>query len=234
MGNFANGGFMFLLGGVIALFVTVQSVVFLVKAWRQGKKIGLSVAVMKKAIVSSGIFSLVPSLSILLALVTLSGALGLALPWIRLSVIGAITYELPAAETAMQVYGGTLGSAITDPVVYSSVAWVMTLGSVTPLILIPLFLKKLQSGINAIQRRDSKWTDLLLAAMFVGMISAFLGQALAGGLISILTLLTSAAFMLICALLIKKAKWGWLENFALPISMIGAMAMSIVYTGLIG
>ena len=64
MGNFANGGFMFLLGGVIALFVTVQSVVFLVKAWRQGKKIGLSVAVMKKAIVSSGIFSLVPSLSL--------------------------------------------------------------------------------------------------------------------------------------------------------------------------
>ena len=39
------------------------------------------------------------------------------------------------------------------------------------------------------------------------MISAFLGQALAGGLISILTL-TSAAFMLICAVDQKKAKWG--------------------------
>ena len=58
---------------------------------------------MKKAIVSSGIF-LACAQSILLALVTLSEALGL--PWIRLSVMGD-HLQVPAAETAMQVYRGT-------------------------------------------------------------------------------------------------------------------------------
>lgn len=233
MGNFKNSTFMFLLGGGIAGFITIQSIVFLVKAWRQGKRLGLTTTQMRRVVMSSSIFTIVPSISILLGVITLSGALGVALPWIRECLIGAITYELPAAQAAAAAFGTTLGSGIEDPVVFSAIAWVMTLGSLVPMVLIPIFLKKLQSGVSSMQLKDAHWTDLLLTAMFIGLISSFLGQSLSGGTVAVLTLFSSAVIMLVLGLIIKKAKASWLENFALPITMLGGMALSVLYTFLL-
>ncbi len=72
-----------------------------------------------------------------------------------------------------------------------------------------------------------------MTALFLGMISAFLGMGVSGGLLSVLTLITSAAIMGVCGLLVKKANLKWLENFALPISMLGAMALSILYANIL-
>lgn len=109
----------------------------------------------------------------------------------------------------------------------------MTLGCITPLIIIPLFLKKIQGSVHNLRRKDSHWGDLFLTAMFLGMISAFLGMGISDGLLSILTLLTSAAIMAVCGIFVKVLKVKWLENFALPISMLGAMALSILYANLL-
>ena len=38
-----------------------------------------------------------------------SGGLGIVRPWSRLTVIGAISYEVPAAESAMEALGYTGG-----------------------------------------------------------------------------------------------------------------------------
>jgi hypothetical protein len=66
------------------------------------------------------------------------------------------------------------------------------------------------------------------------LISSFLGSALAGGLISVLTLLSSALLMLICLTLEQKAGLKVFKDFALPVSMVGAMALAIFYSGLLG
>lgn len=234
MGDYRNSTFMFVLGAIVALFVTVQSIVFLRKAWAEGKQKGLPVEKMRKAIISSAVFTLVPSLSILLAMLTLSGALGLALPWIRLSVIGAVTYELPAAEAAAQATGTSLMGAGVPVSAFSVIVWVMTLGIMSGPIFIIAYFKKLQGKVNQIKVEDNRWGTLLISAMFVGLISSFLGSALAGGLVSILTLLSSALLMLICITLEQKAGLKALKDFALPLSMIGAMVLAIFYSGLVG
>lgn len=234
MGDYRNSSFMFTLGAVVALFITVQSVVFLRKAWQEGKQKNISPAVMRKAVVSSAVFTLVPSLSILLTMLTLSGALGLALPWIRLSVIGAVTYELPAAEAAAQAAGASLVAAKLPEEVFSLIAWVMTLGIMSGPIFIIAYFKKLQGRVEKIKTQDSRWGTILITAMFVGLISSFLGSALAGGLISILTLFSSALLMALCMVLEQKAGLKKLKDFALPLSMIAAMALAIVYTRLLG
>jgi hypothetical protein len=221
---------MFVLGAGIALFVTLQSLVFMARAWREGRRLGMASPVMKKAIVGSAVFSIVPSSAILLAVLTLSGALGLPLPWIRLSVIGAITYELPAAETAAQAFGTSTKLAITDPVVFSAIAWAMSLGSIFAMFLVIFFTEKIQGGIRKAQIKDTRWSGLLISAMFMGLISAFLGSALGGGLVSILALLGAAAVMALFGLLIKKLRMPILENFAMPVSMISGMAVAAVYT----
>ncbi len=240
--DYVKNHLLFIVGGFVSLFVIVQSSFFIVKALREGKRMGISTEKIRKAISSSVIFSIVPSLAILLTVVTLSKSLGLALPWIRLSVIGAISYEVPAAEAAAKVFGSGIGNTIDDPVVFSTIAWVMTMGSIFPLFLIPIFLKRIQGGISSIKNRDSRWGELLMSAIFIGMISAFIGAGIAGSvsggvvygsLVSILTLMTSALIMGLMGLIINKYKLTWLENFALPISMLGAMAASIMYWNLL-
>ena len=234
MDDYRNSGFLFFLGAIVALFVTAQSIVFMRKAWLEGRRAGLPEEKMRKAVFTSAVFTLVPSLSILLTMLTLSGALGLALPWIRLSVIGAVTYELPAAEAAAQAAGASLMAGGVPVSVFSVIVWVMTLGIMSGPICIIAYFKKLQGKVNKIKAEDNRWGALLISAMFVGLISSFLGSSLAGGLISILTLLSSALLMVICIQLEQKAGLKFFKDFALPVSMVGAMALAIFYTGLLG
>ena len=191
--------------------------------------------------VSTAIFTFAPAVSILLGVITLAKFLGIPLPWLRLSVIGAITYELPAATTTANALGVTaLSETITNPEVYTAIAWVMTLGIFPGLIWVPLFIKKIQGGLMKIKNKDSKWGDILMTALFLGMISAFLGMVFADirsglkGWIPIFVLLFSALIMSICGILVKKCKMKWLENYALPISMLGAMIFAAVITPMIG
>jgi hypothetical protein len=229
MTDFKNGIFMYALGGFVGIFVIAQSVFFLQKALKRGKELGIGLPVMKKTIASSALFSILPSVSILLGLITLSYALGLPLPWIRLSVLGAVTYELPAATAAMNALGSSIADPITDAKVFTAVAWVMTLGIIPPLIIIPIFLKKIQGGMISIRKKDVRWGELFMTALFLGMISAFLGMGVSGGVLPVLTLLSSALIMAVCGLLVKKCGVSWLEDFALPLSMLGAMALAVLY-----
>jgi len=107
--DFKSDGFMYALGAVVVLFVIAQSVFFLVRAWRRGKALGISAESLKKTVTSSALFTVAPAFAILATVLTLSGALGIVLPWIRLTVIGAINYEVPAAEAAIEAFGGAGG-----------------------------------------------------------------------------------------------------------------------------
>lgn len=229
MYGFQNGPFLFLLGGFVGIFVISQSVFFLIKAVSRAREMNIQRMVIRKTVVSSAVFSVLPSVSILLGLITLSYALGLPLPWIRLSVLGAVTYELPAATAAMQSLGASISEPVSSPQVFSAVAWVMTLGCISPLIIIPLFLGKIQKGVLSIQKKDNRWGQIFMSALFLGMISAFLGMGVSGGLLPVMVLLSSALIMGVCGVLIKLCKWQWLENFALPLSMLGAMALAVLY-----
>lgn len=235
-----NSAFMYTVAIFVIAFVIVQSCFFLVRAYRHGIAIGMKKEVLRKTILSTAIFTIAPAISILLGVITLSKFLGIPLPWIRMSVIGAITYELPAATSTATALGVSLSETITDPKVYTAIAWVMTLGILPSIVFTPILLKPLQKGMLNIKKRDAKWSDILMTAMFLGMISAFLGMVFAdirsglAGFIPLFVLLFSALLMTLCGLLIKKCGMKWLETYALAISMVGAMIFACVITPLIG
>jgi hypothetical protein len=234
-----NDGFLYLLVAVIIIFVVAESIFFLIKAWRHAKRIGIDTAVLKNTAISSAIFSLIPALAILIGVIALSKSLGFPLPWLRLSVIGALTYETTAAAAATNALGASLSTLITDPKIYSAVAWVMTIGIIPGMVLVPLFGKKIENGLIKIKSKDSKWGELFLTSLFLGMISAFLGVVFADihegitGWIPVFVMIISAMIMILCGICIKKFKIKWLEDYALPISMLGAMALAIPLTNLI-
>jgi len=228
-----NSGFLYLIAIIVIVFVIAQSIFFLVRAYRRGVAIGMGKKKLNKIIISTTIFTIAPAISILLGVFTLSKFLGIPLPWIRLSVIGAITYELPAATSTANALGVSLSKTITDPATYSAIAWVMTLGIMPSIILPPILMKRIQGGMLKLKTKDSKWSEIVMAAMFLGMISAFLGMVFADvrkgliGFIPLFVLLTSALIMSVCGILIKKCNMKWLETYALSFSMIGAMGFAV-------
>lgn len=234
-----NSPFLFCVAAAVIVFVLAQSLFFLIRAYRRGKEIGMDRKVLKKTVVSAAVFTIAPALSILLGVITLSKFLGIPLPWIRMSVIGAITYELPAATSTATALGISLSETITDPRVYTAIAWVMTLGILPSIVGTPILLKPLQNGMLKIKNKDAKWSDHLMTAMFLGMISAFLGMVFSdvrsglAGFIPIFVLLFSALLMGICGILIKKCKMKWLETYAMSISMVGAMAFACLISKIV-
>ncbi len=239
MGFNANGGFMYVVVAIVIAFVLLQSVVFLAKAWKRGKQLGMDKQVLKKAVGSSAIFSIAPAVAILLGVIALSKALGFPLPWLRLSVIGSLTYETTAAAAAASAVGATLSQPITDPKIFATIAWVMTLGIIPGLVLVPLLGKKIENGVSNIKTKDSKWGEIFLSGLFLGMISAFLGVVFAHvregltGWIPVFVMFASAVLMILCGLIRKLADAKWIEDYALPISLLGGMALSIPITTLV-
>ncbi len=238
--DFKSDGFMLVIALAIIAFVIAQSLFFLIRASKRARELGIAKESVKNAITSSAVFSIAPAVGIAVTVLALSVALGYVLPWIRLSVIGSITYEVPAAEAAIEAAGltGGIGSEVTDPKVFSAVAWVMTLGSIFPLILIPIFIKKVQKSITGAVNKNAHWADIMSAAAFIGLIAAFLGRGIAGigdagveadgaGVLSIVAIISSVLFMTVISLLNKKLSLKWLDALAMPISM--ALAIFVVF-----
>ena len=106
-----NSGPMYLICGSIVAFVAIVCIIFLVRAYKAGKELGMDTTKMKRTIISSATFSLLPSIGILLGVIALSGSLGTPLPWLRLSVIGALHYETQIAQAAAEQTGMSTLSA---------------------------------------------------------------------------------------------------------------------------
>ena len=120
----------------------------------------------------------------------------------------------------------------------------MTVGIMIGLLLVPLLTKRIQGGMVKLGARDSRWADIFNNAMFLGMISAFLGYVFSDvmnaahgdftGLIPVFVMLTSAVVMVICGVAAMRTKVRWLQDYALPISMLCGMAASIPLTNWLG
>ena len=230
---------MYCMTAIVIAFVIAMSIRFIVMAWKRAKKIGMDPKMLRRVAVSSAIFTIAPAVSILLGVIALSRALGFPLPWLRLSVIGALTYETPAAASAASAMGTDLSNLITDPVTFAAIAWVMTQGIIPGPVLVPTIGKKIENGVMRIRQKDEKWGSLFMTALFLGMISAFLGMIFATvseglrGWIPCFVMIASALIMCVCAVFVKLLHWKWMEDYALPISMLGGMALSIPITNLV-
>ena len=203
--DFKTSTGLYLIAGAVILFVLCQSLFFLIKAYKHGKELGLDKSKLRNAITSSALFTIPSSLSILATIIALAPALGLVIPWVRLSVIGNLMYETTAAEAAMEAFGhqGGMAVAVTDPEVYGGVAWVMTLGICFSLVILPFVAKPLHKKFVAASTKteepkeakedapaDGKKkkrglggfiNDFATPAIFIGLIGAFIARAIIGG-----------------------------------------------------
>lgn len=245
---YVNHPILFLLAGIIIAAVLGQSVYFLMKALKRSKEIGMDQTKLMKTIKTAAVFTVAPAVAIVISVITLAKSLGLPLPWLRLSVVGSLSYETIAASNAVSAMGLELGKidALTAQQ-YINITLVMTISIMVGIWLVPAISKKLLGGMSSLEAKDKKWADIFQNAMFIGMIAAFLGFVFCDfsmlwnpvegvppttGLIPVCVMAVSAAIMVVLGLAMKK--WKWLGDYALPISLVLGMASAIPITAWLG
>ena len=242
-----NHPLLFVLAGVIVAVVLGQSVYFLVKAMRRSRAIGMDQTKIRKTIKTAAVFTVAPAVSIVISVIALSKTLGLPLPWLRLSVVGSLSYEAIAAGNALSAMGLELGKveALTAQQ-FVNISLVMTISILVGIWLVPVIGKKLLGGMSKMENRDKKWAEIFQNAMFIGMIAAFLGFVFCdfsrlwipgdynptSGLVPVAVMAVAAVVMVILGLAMRK--WKWLGDYALPISLVLGMASAIPITALLG
>jgi len=227
----ANSGYFYLWGSIILLVIMIQAILFIRLAWKEGKRIGLTNQRMLQGLRAGMLASIIPTIPIVIALVAMAGSLGIPVPWIRLSVIGSAPYEILAAGIGAAAMGvKSLGGEGYNQYVFANSAWVMTVGAMWSGLIVFFFLKKIKKQYARIEKKDPNWMKIITLAAFFGVVCMFLPQPIVAGGVPLITTVTGAILMIICALLIKKFEIKWLREFALPFSMVGAMASAIIFT----
>jgi len=227
----ANSNFIYGLAIFVIIFIIFQSLIFMRKAYKQGLKIGMDKKILFKTIKSSMVFSIVPSIPIVIALMAMAPVLGIPFPWIRLSIIGSSVYELLSANIGAQSMGiSGLGGDGYTAVVFANSLWVMSVGIIWGLVASIIGLKKYQNRIQKSRGKDSKWTEIFVLSLYFGMISVFIGQPIVEGGIALYTMIFSATVMGLITFIINKFKLKRLGDFALSISMV----LGMVFAAIIG
>ena len=235
-----SGSFYLLVAGILG-FITIMCFVFLVKSYRAGIKIGMDKKVLKKTITASATFTLLPSISILLGVIALSGTLGVPFSWLRLSVVGALQYELNVAEIAAQSIG--LSGLRVDELsigAFVTIALVMTVGILGGVTCCILFLKKYLGKIQKAPKKENNGKPGFGAhattAMFVGLCAAYIGSYIGKAIpregydiMPLFVAVVAALVMAVFEYFIQKKGKAALENFSLAASMLVAMAAAVVF-----
>ena len=247
MGNILdqlNSTPLYLICGAIVLFVMGFSIFFMVRAYRAGVAMGMDVTKLKRTITSSVTFSVLPSISILLGVIALSGTLDIPLPWLRLSVVGALHYETSVADVAARSIGlSGLNADEMTTTAYTTIALLLAVGIMWGVLCMILFGKKYSNKLSGGGKKSggASFGDDAMTAMFIGLITAYIGSYIGtfiqvrdgsltctGEYLQLVTLVFSAATMGIFVYIAEKKKIAWVDNFSIAGSMLVGMTAAVL------
>ena len=216
-------------GGLGLIFLLCA--VMLKMAWGRCLELGISKQKIKDVIKSSVLFSIVPSISIVIGLFSLAAVLGVPWPWFRLSVVGSVSYELMAADMAATGAGyesiGALAAADNGSIA-GAIMFVMSIGIMFGIVTCTIFGKKIQTSMASFREKNGAWGALATGCFTLAMLVVFLPvQAFKG------PVFTSALITLAHNIIIKKTGWTWLSNFVLADSLVLAMVASVFFDSLL-
>ena len=216
---------------VSLLIIAAICVYYLLLCMRKAKEMGISKQKVNEIIKSTAIFSIVPSIAIAIGLVTLVIVIGIPYAWFRLSVIGSVSYELMASNMALSALKLDLANADADA--FGLIMWVMCV-PITSTVLANIFVcKPMHLGTMRVGSGDKKWGALSQTTFMTALLVVLIVPMIFGGLVGLLTFVTSALIAVVVSMLAKKTGAKWMNDFILAICLIGAMGMSIVYTNLL-
>ena len=225
---------LYVLVSLTIAFIFILAFLFSRKSLVRARQLNIPRATLLKVVKTSLLASIVPSVAIIIGLFALAPILGIPWPWLRLSVVGSVTYELMAADMAAKGMGIQLANLADVGIKpFVNVMFVMTAGTTAGLLFLFFFGSKIQHTMLSLGKSKNSFGIIALECFMIGLMATFLPSFLTQGAVTALTFLTSVVLTLIQALIVKKYKIMWLKDFILAFSLTLGMASSLLWTSLI-
>jgi hypothetical protein len=230
----ANHGLIYVMVTLGIAFVALFAIISMRKSWKRARAKGYSTQKLMTVVKASVSASIIPSIAVVIGFFSLAAILGVPWPWWRLSVVGSVTYETMAIDTAIKAGGldmTTLASATATDFVL--VMYVMSIGIIGGLFFSPFVAKRIQSGAMSIKAGDQRWGSLggsvfMTVILTVFAVPMFLDYS-HSGIVKLLTFATSAAITIALNLVATKGGQKWLVTFILALSLLLGMASSVMW-----
>ena len=209
-----NAVWMYLWVGALLLAVILQCLVFMKKAWKHALELGLRPEQIKKGLTTGITISIMPTLPVLLVLLSLMPLLGVPLPW----------------TTALECVGETMKLNEYSAVGWVAAAWVMTIGGSACVLWSSLAIKPISMLYEKAEKIDMKLVLSIGAGCLAGVM-AYVSVSYGFSAMSTKGVVFCISFA-VGALLVwihnKRPKAKWLSDYLMTISMLVAMAAACI------
>lgn len=230
----ANSTWVLLIVSIPILIVVIQASLFLRVSLKEAQKQRIPKDIVKKVVTNSAVFSIIPSLPILISLAVLMPVLGKFIPWLRLSVMGSAAYESFAADLTIKAFGlSGLGDLTLTPKIFVSVIWVMTLVIMVGPLLNIFVLKPYDKKLRTFKKTGG-FMMVAVGAMFIGMLAMLAVPVLLNYQqpVAIITAVIAGASVILLDWLAKKTGKKAIGEFSFPLSMVIGMAAAVLTNNL--
>jgi len=224
----ANSIPMWLACALPVAFVILQAVLFARGAYKSGKKLGLNDKQMKKAMKSSAVTSIGPSIVVLSAMLSLLVSVGGPIGWMRLSMIGSVMFESIAAGFGTASVGVQLGADTLTPLALDMAVWTMILGSIGWIIFATISASRMDKVQHKISGGDPAKLMAISSAAIIGAFSSMSSSHLIKLNKNSVACVLGAVFMAILLTISEKKNIKWLKEWNLTISILAAMIITAV------
>ena len=224
----ANSLPMWIACGVAVVLVIVQALIFIKKAIDAAPKVGVTKEQVNKAIKSSALTSIGPSIVVLSGMLSLLVTVGGPMGWMRLSFIGSVMFESIAAGIGTGSVGVQLGVDTLTPLALTMAVWTMIIGSVGWIIFSTFAADKMDKIQAKLAGSNPAGLAIISTAAIIGVFSAMVSQKLVALDKNALATVLGAALMFVMMQLTKSEKYAKLREWNLTISILVAMAITAV------
>lgn len=216
------------------VYITGFSVIYFLKAKKRALEMGITEEEVKDIVKSSAVFSIVPSLSIVIGLIALAAAMGTVWSWWRLSVIGSLSYETQIASSLAAVLGfdsTTEMMASASGEQFGVVMILMSVGMLAGFLILIPFGKKLSTSVDK-TKGGNGWSSVLSGCFMLVLLAVYVPVLLICDTIQALVMVTGLVVALVLSVLASKPGLEWLNNFIMAGSMIVGMLSSLIWTAI--
>lgn len=226
----ANSTWMFVWVAAVIAIALLQCIIYMRRAWKRAQALGLENKQIRKGLKTGITVSILPTIPVLIVLITLMPLLGMPLPWLRLSVVGSAMYETAAASVGIQAVGEEMTMNGFSAYAWTAAAWTMTFGASMSVLWSSIAIKPISGLYDKLDKFDVK----LVLAVGAGCMAGIMAYAsTVYGFSDIsgrgIVFLASFGFCVLLTVLAKKVpKLSKIKDFTMAFSMIFGMIVACI------
>ena len=220
----ANSFPMWIACGVAVVLVIVQALIFIKKAIDAAPEVGVTKEQVNKAIKSSALTSIGPSIVVLSGMLSLLVTVGGPMGWMRLSFIGSVMFESIAAGIGTGSVGVQLGVDELTPLALTMAVWTMILGSIGWIVFSTFAADKMDKVQKKMSGGNAAVMGLISTGAMIGVFGSMVAQRVVPMNKNALATVLGAILMYVMIQVSKKVPA--LKEWNLTIAIVVAMVIT--------